>query len=75
MERAKIWLLAAFLLIGAALVFVFRKPKKTGESMAEKMAAVRAAKAAKRYAEQEQEQETEQEKDDETIKNITGANA
>lgn len=75
MERAKIWLLAAFLLIGAALVFVFRKPKKTGESMAEKMAAVRAAKASKRYAEQEQEQETEQENENETIKNITGANA
>jgi Sec-independent protein translocase protein TatA len=75
MDRVKIGLLAAFLLIGAALVFVFRKPKKPGESMADKMAAVRAAKAAKRYVEQEEEQETEQENDNETIKNITGANA
>lgn len=75
MDRIKVGLVAAFLLIGAALVFVFRKPKKTGESMAEKMAAVRAAKTAKRYAEQEHEQELQQENDNETIKNITGENA
>jgi Sec-independent protein translocase protein TatA len=56
MDKIKISLVALFVLIGAALVFVFSNKKKT-ENIHDKMAAVRAAKQAKRYVEQEQEQE------------------
>lgn len=67
MEKAKIWLLAAFVLVGAALVFVFRKPK-TSEEMAERMERVRAAKAAKRLIEEEEAQEqTKQQENEKAI--------
>jgi Flp pilus assembly protein TadB len=66
MEKAKIWLLAAFVLIGAALVFVFRKPK-TSEEMAERMERVRAAKAEKRLIEEEVQEQTKQEQNEKAV--------
>lgn len=60
MERARIILMAFFVLIGSALIFVFRYKSKEKQAIKNKMAEVRAAKGLKKYVSQLENEENEE---------------